>query len=68
MLRDGFALTVLPGCEAEFTRLNITQWQLDRGELVLVPARGNALRFEEVEGGNWRRVPEGTAETLLIRQ
>lgn len=68
VLRDGFALTVLPGCEAEFTRLNITQWQLDRGELVLVPARGNAWRFEEIEGGNWRRVSEGAAETLLIRQ
>ncbi|MDO9413438.1 MAG: AprI/Inh family metalloprotease inhibitor [Pseudolabrys sp.] len=68
VLRDGFALTVLPGCDAEFTRLNITQWQLDRGELVLVPARGNALRFQEVEGGNWRRVPESATETLLVRQ
>lgn len=68
VLRDGFALTVQPGCDAEFARLNVTQWRLDRGELVLVPARGNAWRFEEVEGGNWRRVPEGPTETLLVRQ
>ena len=68
VLRDGFALTVQPGCDAEFARLNVTQWRLDRGELVLVPARGNAWRFEEVEGGNWRRVPEGATETMLVRQ
>lgn len=68
VLRDGFALTVQPGCDADFARLNVTQWRLDRGELVLVPARGNAWRFEEVEGGNWRRIQEGAAETMLVRQ
>jgi Protease inhibitor Inh len=68
VLRDGFALSVQPGCDAEFTRLNVTQWQLDRGELVLVTARGNPWRFEEGEGGTWRRVPESAAETLLVRQ
>jgi hypothetical protein len=68
VLRDGFALTVQSGCDAEFTRLNVTQWRLDRGELLLVPARGNPWRFEEVEGGNWRRVPESADEVLLVRQ
>ena len=68
VLRDGFALTVQTGCEAEFTRLNVTQWRLDRGELLLVPARGNPWRFEEIEGGNWRRVPESASEMLLVRQ
>jgi hypothetical protein len=68
VLRDGFALTVQPGCDGDFARLNVTQWRLDRGELLLVPARGNPWRFEEVEGGNWRRVPEGADETMLVRQ
>jgi hypothetical protein len=67
VLRDGFALTVQPGCDADFARLNVTQWQLDRGELLLVPARGNPWRFEEDEG-NWRRVPETAIETLLVKQ
>ena len=67
-LRDGFALALQPGCDAEFTRLNVTQWRLDRGELLLVPARGNPWRFEEADGGNWRRVPETAIETLLVRQ
>jgi hypothetical protein len=68
VLRDGFALTAQPGCDAEFTRLNVTQWRFDRGELLLVPARGNPWRFEEADGGNWRRVPETAVETLLVRQ
>lgn len=68
VLRDGFALTAQPGCDAEITRLNFTQWRLDRGELVLVLARGNGWRFEEVEGGNWRRVPESAVEIMLVRQ
>ncbi len=38
-LRDGFALTVKPGCDAAIARLNFTQWNLDRGELVLTPTR-----------------------------
>ena len=68
VLRDGFTLTTQPGCDAEFARLNVTQWRLDRGELLLVPARGNPWRFEEADGGNWRRVPESAVETLLVRQ
>lgn len=68
VLRDGFALSAQPGCDAEITRLNFTQWRLDRGELVLVLARGNTWRFEEVEGGNWRRVPESAVEIMLVRQ
>lgn len=68
VLRDGFALTVQPGCDAAFARLNVTQWQLDRGELLLVPARGNPWRFEEADGGNWRRVPESTDPIMLVRQ
>jgi len=67
-LRDGFALSAQQGCDAEITRLNFTQWRLDRGELVLVLARGNGWRFEEVEGGNWRRVPESAVEIMLVRQ
>jgi hypothetical protein len=68
VLRDGFALSAQPGCDAEITRLSVTQWRLDRGELLLVPARGNPWRFEEADGGNWRRVPEGAVEIMLVRQ
>lgn len=67
-LRDGFALTVKPGCDAAIARLNFTQWQLDRGELVLTQARGNPWRFEELDSATWARVPETADRIMLVRQ
>ena len=67
-VRDGFALTVKPGCDAAISRLNLTQWSLDRGELVLTPARGTPWRFEESEGGVWSRLPESPDRITLVRQ
>jgi hypothetical protein len=58
----------MPGCDASIARLNLTQWQLDRDQLLLVPARGNPWRFEEIEGGNWRRVPDTADSVTLVRQ
>ncbi len=65
---DALALTVNPGCDASIARLNFAAWRLDRGELMLVPARGNPWRFEEVENGNWRRVPESADQIMLVKQ
>ena len=62
------AMTVKPGCAASIAQLNFTQWRLDKGELMLVPARGNPWRFEEIEGAGWRRVPEGASPIMLVRQ
>jgi hypothetical protein len=67
-LQDGFALTVKPGCDASVARLNFAQWRMDRGELVLVPARGNPWRFEEGDNGTWRRLPESADQIMLVRQ
>jgi hypothetical protein len=66
--KDGFDLSVKPGCDAAIARLNFAQWKIDRDELMLVPARGNPWRFEEMEGGNWSRVPESADQIKLIRQ
>jgi len=65
---DGMALTVKPGCAASIAQLNFTQWRFDGGELVLVPARGTAWRFEEIEGAGWRRIPESANPIMLVRQ
>lgn len=67
-LRDGFALTVQPGCDAAIAKLDFGQWRLDRGELVLVPARGNPWRFEEIDNVTWRRLPESADAIMLVRQ
>jgi len=65
---DGFALTVKPGCDAALARLNFKHWRVDRDELMLTPSRGNPWRFEEIEGGNWRRTPETADPITLVRQ
>ena len=67
-VKDGFALTVKPGCDAGIARLNFAQWRMDRGELVLVPTRGNPWRFEEIDNVSWRRLPESANPIMLVRQ
>jgi len=67
-LRDGFALTVKPGCSATIAQLNFSQWRMDRGELVLVPVRGNPWRFEEIDAVTWGRLPESSDQITLVRQ
>jgi hypothetical protein len=66
--QDGLALTVRPGCDPAVARLNLTLWRIDRDELMLVPARGNPWRFEEVDANTWRRVPESNDPIMLVRQ
>jgi hypothetical protein len=65
-LRDGYALTVKPGCDSTIAKLNFRQWRLDRGELDLMPADGEPWRFEEVDGV-WRHLSETAARITLER-
>jgi hypothetical protein len=66
--QDGLAITIKPGCDPAIARLNLTRWRIDRDELMLVPARGNPLRFEAVDAKTWRRIPETADAILLVRQ
>jgi protease inhibitor Inh len=65
---EGFALTVKPGCDPTIARLNFKRWQIDRDELMLSPARGNAWRFEQNDANSWQRVPESANSYTLVRQ
>jgi hypothetical protein len=67
-VQDGLALTVKPGCNPAIARLNLTLWRIDRDELMLVSARGNPWRFEEIDGKTWRRVPESADPIMLVRE
>jgi hypothetical protein len=66
--QDGLALTVKSGCDPAIARLNLTLWRIDRDELMLVPARGNPWRFEEVDANSWRRIPEANDAIMLVRE
>jgi hypothetical protein len=67
-VKDAFALTVKPGCDASIARLGFAQWRLERGELMLVPGRGSPWRFEEIDTTIWRRLPESADPITLVRQ
>ena len=60
------AVLVKPGCDASVTRFAPTQWQMDRGELLLKSARGQVWRFEDANGA-WQRVPTDRDPVMLTR-
>src|SRR5689334_8382070 len=64
---DDLMAKVKPGCDAAINRLNFSRWRIDRDELLLIPARGNPWRFEDVDGSSWRRVPESADQITLAR-
>jgi hypothetical protein len=66
--QDALALSVKPGCDSLITRFGPVAWRLDRGQLVLIPAKGNSWRFEEVDSTTWNRIPEGRQPIQLVRQ
>lgn len=66
--QDGFVLTVQPGCDAGIAKLGLAQWRLDNGQLMLMPARGEPWRFEEIDDATWRRLPDRPDQLTLVKQ
>jgi Protease inhibitor Inh len=64
---DNFALSVEPGCNPLITRFGPTAWKMDRGQLVMLSAKGQIWRFEESDPTTWRRVPEGRQPLILSK-
>lgn len=57
-----------PGCDAAITGFAPRAWQFDRGQIVILPARGDGWRFEEDEKDTWKRVPESRQAITLVKQ
>lgn len=64
---DGLSVTAQPGCDPGIAKLEFTQWRMDNGDLLLVPASGEPWRFEDVDG-NWRRLSQAADPIMLVRQ
>jgi len=64
---NGFAVTAQPGCDPSITKLNFTQWRMNQGELLLIPANGEPWRFEDADG-NWRQLTDSPEQLMLVRQ
>jgi hypothetical protein len=65
---EEFAVRVHPGCDATVARFAPATWQMDRGEIVLRSAGGQAWRFEEGDDGKWQRVPATSIPILMVRK
>lgn len=65
---DVLALRLRPGCDAAIAGLAPRGWQFDRGQIVILPTRGDGWRFEEDEKDTWKRVPEGRQAVTLVKQ
>ena len=65
---DNFVLTVKPGCDQQIMRFGPVSWRLDRGQLVMLSAKGDTWRFEEGDPMTWRRIPEARPPIILVKQ
>lgn len=66
---EDFAVRVRQPCDAFVTRFAPTTWQVERGELVLKPAKGaRPWRFEEQDATSWQRLPATSESVLLVRK
>lgn len=63
-----YPVRLRPNCDPEIVQQGFTAWTMEEGELLMMPSRGTAWRFEEVDAANFRRVPEGANPIALTRQ
>jgi hypothetical protein len=61
-----FAVKLQPKCEAAIEKFAPVAWKLQRGDLVLLSATGDSLRFERQEN-TWNKVPEKPRPLLMRR-
>jgi hypothetical protein len=65
---DNFAVFLKPRCDSTVTAFAPTAWRIERGELLLLSAKGEIWRFEADDNAQWRRVPDSADPLLLTRQ
>lgn len=65
---EAYALTLRPGCDPSIAAFQPRAWQLDRGQLVIFSARGEAWRFEEGDTEAWQRIPAGRQPLVIVKQ
>lgn len=65
---ENFALYLKPRCDPVVTAFAPTVWRIERGELLLLSAKGEVWRFEADDNAQWRRVPDSADPLVLMRQ
>jgi hypothetical protein len=66
--QDNFQVFLKPKCDPTVAAFAPTQWRLDRGQMLLMNARGETWQFEADDNAQWRRVPDSVDPLVLVRQ
>ena len=65
---DNFQVFLKPKCDPAVAAFAPTEWRLDRGELILMSAKGDSWHFEADDNAQWRRVPDSADPLIMLRQ
>ena len=65
---DNFQVFLKPKCDPAIAAFAPTEWRLDRGELILMSAKGDSWHFEADDNAQWRRMPDSADPLIMLRQ
>ena len=65
---DNFQVFLKPKCDPAIAAFAPTQWRLERGQMILMSARGDTWQFEADDNAQWRRVPDTADPLIMLRQ
>jgi len=65
---DNFQVFLKPKCDPAIAAFAPTQWRLDRGQMILMSAKGDVWQFEADDNAQWRRVPDSADPLIMLRQ
>jgi len=65
---DNFQVFLKPKCDPTVAAFAPTAWRLERGQIMLMSARGETWRFEADDNAQWRLVPDTADPLIMLRQ
>jgi hypothetical protein len=64
---DNFQVFLKPKCDPAVVVFAPNQWRLERGQMILMSAKGETWQFEADDNAQWRRVPDTADPLIMIR-
>ena len=64
---DNFQVFLKPKCDPAVAAFAPNQWRLERGQMILMSAKGDTWQFEADDNAQWRRVPDTADPLIMIR-
>jgi hypothetical protein len=65
---DNFQAFLKPKCDPTIANFKPEVWRLERGEILLMSANGEAWHFQADDNAQWRLVPDSANPLFLVRR